>query len=88
MNTSKNLNGFRYYRGEVSDEVKAADTLNISSSGSLTSNTNSATTETYRTKDSLGNCYSRSIASAAQVLTSVVDGRGCQVGRDGDDGDR
>ena len=85
---SKNLNGFRYYHSNVSDEVNAADTLNINSSGALTGNSNSKTTETYRTKNSLGNCYSRSIAASAQVLTSVTDGQGCPAEHDRDDDER
>ena len=75
---SKGLNGFSLYQSNVSNEVNATDTLNLNSSGALTSNINSHTTQAYRANNSSGYCYSRTIAATAQVLTSVVDGKGCQ----------
>jgi len=36
-----------------------------------------STTSSYLSKDSIGDCFSRSLASVNQVLTSVTDGKGC-----------
>ncbi len=84
---SKGLNGFSFYHSDLSNEVNATDTLGFNASGASTGPSNSRTTQTYRSKNSSGTCYSRTIAAAAQVLTSVVDGRGCQRGDErGDDG--
>ena len=80
VNESKSLDGFRYYHSTLSNVVNAADTLGFSTSGALVSKTNSHTTQTYRTRNSLGYCYSRSIAASAQVLTSVTNGQGCREG--------
>ena len=80
IHESKSLDGFRYYHSNLSNEVNAADTLSFSTSGALINKTNSHTTQTYRTKNSLGYCYSRSIAASAQVLTSVKGGQGCREG--------
>ncbi len=80
IHESKSLDGFRYYYSNLSNEVNAADTLSFSTSGALINKTNSHATQTYRTKNSLGYCYSRSIAANAQVLTSVKDGQGCREG--------
>jgi hypothetical protein len=38
-----------------------------------------ASSQRYFSKDSAGHCYSRAIAAAGGVLTSLVDGQGCPV---------
>jgi hypothetical protein len=78
VSESKSLNGLRYYDSNLSNEVNATDTLDINSSGSLTGNTGSKTSQTYAANDSSGNCYSRTITAVTQVLTSVEDGTNCQ----------
>ncbi len=61
----------------LDNEVKTTDTLLLSPSFSVTGNTGAQSTQSYRTSDSGGGCYSRTIASRAQKLTAVNDGRGC-----------
>lgn len=61
----------------LDNEVKSADTLYLSPSFSVTGNTGAQSTQSYRTSDSSGGCYSRTIASQAQKLTAVNDGRSC-----------
>jgi Peptide N-acetyl-beta-D-glucosaminyl asparaginase amidase A len=78
VSESKNLNGFRFYDSNLSNEVNATDTLNITSGGALAGNSGSKTTQTYSSNDSLGNCYNRTITAVAQALTSVEDGHGCK----------
>jgi Peptide N-acetyl-beta-D-glucosaminyl asparaginase amidase A len=75
---SKSLNGFKFYDSNLSNEVNATDTLDISSSGALTGHTGSKTTQTYSADDSSGHCYSRTITAEAQVLTSVENGKDCK----------
>ena len=75
---SKGLNGFMFYHNKTSNEVDATDTLGFSSSGASTGPTNSHTTQMYRAKNSLGQCYSRTLEASGQALAAVVDGKGCQ----------
>ncbi len=82
---SKSLNGFKFFDSNLSNEVNSTDTLGFNSSGALLGHTGSQATQTYRTKDSFGHCFSRTITAAGQVLTSVSDGEGCK--RDGGEGD-
>lgn len=83
---SKSLNGFSYDEKKVSDAVNTTDTLGFSSSGALIGPSGSQSMETYRAKDSSGQCYSRTITAAAQKLTAVTDGQGCK--QDGDQHDK
>ena len=78
VSESKSLNGLKFFDSNLSNEVNATDTLNITSSGALAGNSGSKTTQTFSANDSLGNCFSRTITAAAQVLTSVEDGNGCK----------
>ncbi len=71
------LNGFKLFGRNVNEEVNSTDTLNFDSSFNLISTTGSATTGSYKAKDSLGDCYSRTLTAASQKLTSVSDGSGC-----------
>lgn len=59
------------------NEVHATDTLNWNSNGAFLGPAGSQTTQTYRLHDSVGHCYDRTITAAAQKLTSVTDGPGC-----------
>jgi hypothetical protein len=62
----------------LSNHVHATDTLNWDSSGNFLGPTGSNTTQTYRLHGSRGLCWDRTISAAAQVLTSVTDGPGCE----------
>jgi hypothetical protein len=61
----------------LENEVHSADTLFLSSGFAITGNTGSQTTQTYRLHTSSGDCWDRTIGAAAQKLTSVTDGPGC-----------
>ena len=61
----------------VSNPVSPSDTFEFDSSGNVTGNTGQANTQTYKTKDSTGYCYSRTLTAAGGVLTGVVKGQGC-----------
>ena len=61
-----------------SNHVHAMDTLNWNASGAFLGPTGSKTTQTYRLHNASGGCYDRTITAAAQKLTSVVDGPGCE----------
>jgi hypothetical protein len=78
ISESKSLNGFKFYNSSLSNEVNAADTLNVNSSGALTGNSGSKTTQSYNASDTLGHCFSRTVTAVQQVLTSVDDGKGCR----------
>lgn len=69
------LFGFDLYNNHVREEVNTTDTLTFNANGSLTKAGSS--TASYRSHDSLGNCYSRRLTQANQVLTAVTDGQGC-----------
>jgi Peptide N-acetyl-beta-D-glucosaminyl asparaginase amidase A len=73
------LNGFSLYSSELSNRVNSTDVLDVSSGFSITGNSGSKSSQTYTWKDSRGGCYSRTIASEAQVLTSVTNDRGCSM---------
>lgn len=71
------FNWFPLYSSTLNNEVNSSDTLNFDSSGNFTGNTGSQSTGTYTWKDSRSGCYSRTITSKQQVLTSVKNGPGC-----------
>lgn len=74
---STSLNGEGAITSSVSEQDQAADTLLFDSNFNLVGNQNSTATQTYVGRNSLGQCYSRTITASAQVLTSVTDGQGC-----------
>jgi hypothetical protein len=78
INESKTLNGVRFYDSKLSNEVKATDALSFNASGAFLGPSGTQTTQTYRAKDTLGHCYSRTLTAAAQNLTSVIDGASCE----------
>ena len=77
MNTSQQVNRFRAYESNVSNEVKAADTLTFDANFNVTGSTGTKTTQTYRFHDSFGHCYDRTLTAANHVLTNVSGGYGC-----------
>lgn len=77
VRSSQNINGFRVFESGLDNEVNATDTLSFDSSGNFLGPQDSMTTQTYRSSDSLGNCYSRTLTASAQKLSSVTDSQGC-----------
>ncbi|HEY6348403.1 MAG TPA: hypothetical protein VI636_03235, partial [Candidatus Angelobacter sp.] len=69
----------------VSNTVSPSDTLLFDSSFNITGHQNQASTQRYFTKDSTGECFSRTITAANGLLTTITDGAGCG---DRDDEDR
>jgi hypothetical protein len=61
----------------LKDRVTTTDTLNFNASGVFTGNSNQSSAQDYFGSNSTGYCYSRDITAAANVLTSITDGIGC-----------
>jgi Peptide N-acetyl-beta-D-glucosaminyl asparaginase amidase A len=77
------LEGFPIFHSSVSNEVTPADTalFVLTPNGyALGQNSNQSSKQTYVYNDSLGNCYSRTLTAAANVLTGVKDGVSCNHG--------
>jgi hypothetical protein len=62
----------------ISNTVTPSDTRLFDSSGNATGSTGQQSAQTYFSHDSTGACFSRTITADTGVLTSVVDGQGCQ----------
>jgi hypothetical protein len=77
INTAQQVNRYRAYESHLSNEVKAADTLNFDANFNVTGTTGSKTTQTYRFHDSFGHCYDRTLTAANHVLTNVSGGHEC-----------
>ena len=77
LSETDTLNGFPLFKSDKQEQVIATDTLNFNASGNLTAAGTGKSTASYQADDSLGNCYSRSLASVNHVLTAVTDGKGC-----------
>jgi peptide N-acetyl-beta-D-glucosaminyl asparaginase amidase A len=61
----------------LSNEVQAADVLKFDASGNFLGPSRSLTTQSYRARDTDGDCYSRTLRAQAQKLVAVHDGAGC-----------
>ena len=61
----------------LSNEVRAADTLSYDASGNFLGPSGSQTTQSYRSQDADGRCYSRTLTAQAQKLVAV-SGAGCE----------
>ena len=70
-------NGQAINFGLVQNRVTTTDTLNFDSSGNFTGNTNQSSAQNYFASDSTGYCYSRDLTAAANVLTGITNGQGC-----------
>jgi hypothetical protein len=68
----------------LDEEVKSTDTLLLSPSFSITGNSGAVATHSYRSTDSSGRCYSRTLTAQMQKLTAVQGGGDCG----GDDAQR
>jgi hypothetical protein len=70
-------NGQALNFGLVQNRVTTTDTLNFDSSGNFTGNTNQSSAQNYFASDSTGYCYSRDLTAAANALTGITNGQGC-----------
>jgi len=61
----------------LQDRVTTTDALDFSPSFSITGNQNQSSAQDYFASDSSGYCYSRDLTAAANVLTSITNGKGC-----------
>ena len=79
-NETDSLEGFPLFHSSVSNEVTSGDTATFVASPtgfSLGPNTGQSSKQTFVYKDTLGNCYSRELQAANNILNSVTDGQGC-----------
>ena len=74
---AQGLFGFPLYSSSVDEVENSTDTDNFDANFNFLGNTGSNTSQSYNGRNSLGGCYSRTITAAAQVLTSVTTGQGC-----------
>lgn len=82
-NETDTLEGLPIFRSSVSNEVSSGDTATFVASPtgfSLGPNSGQSSKQTYVYKDSLGNCYSRTLTAANNALTDVKDRAACQHG--------
>jgi hypothetical protein len=77
---AKTLNNFPIYESNSQEQVSSKDTLQYDANFNLTAAGVGKSSASYLSNDSLGDCYSRSLTAANQVLTSVTDGKGCHQG--------
>src|SRR5207237_6402889 len=69
--------GARNEESSLENEVRATDTLNFDAAGNFLGPSGSMTTQSYRSQDSSGGCYGRTLKAQAKKLLSVSDGGGC-----------
>jgi hypothetical protein len=62
----------------VSNTVAPTDTLLFDANFNITGGQGQASSQNYFSTDSTGACFSRSIAAAGGILTSITDGEGCK----------
>lgn len=70
--------GFPTSSSQLNNQVHATDTLSYDSGLNFLGNSGSKTSQSYLMKGKRGECYSRTLAAANQVLLSVDDGAGCR----------
>lgn len=80
-NDSTSLDGFPLDSHNVSNEVKAADTLAVSAAGVFSGPTDTKTTQTFTENSAHEGCYSRTLTAVQNVLTKVTNGQGCPAHR-------
>ena len=66
----------------VSNSVAPTDTLLFDANFRITGSRGQANSQRYFSTDSTGACFSRSIAAAGGILTSITDGEGCKSHND------
>jgi hypothetical protein len=75
---TKALNGFPLFESNNQEQVLSKDTLSFNSAQQFTGAAGNASAS-FQSNDTLGNCFSRSLTAANQVLTSVNDGKACPL---------
>lgn len=78
VNELRSINGFPLSTSSLNNEVTATDTLNWDSNGNFLGSSGAKTSQSYKWKNSFGDCYSRTLNAANQKLVSVKDGIGCE----------
>jgi hypothetical protein len=78
VSESLRTDGFDLYVRKSSNEVHATDTLNYDSSFNPLGNTGSKTSQTFEQQNDAGECYSRELVAAAQMLVSIDTGAACR----------
>ena len=77
-NQATTLNGLQLSFGDATEQVSSSDTLNYNSTQTaVTSVGPTASSASYVSKDSSGNCYNSSLASVNRVLTEASSKTGC-----------
>lgn len=66
----------------VTNTVAPTDTLLFDANFNITGGQGQASSQHYFSTDSTGACFSRSIAAAGGILTSITDGEGCNAHHD------
>ncbi|WP_158942109.1 peptide-N4-asparagine amidase [Granulicella sp. S190] len=74
---AKSLNSFSIFQSNSQEQVVSKDVLQFDANFNVTAPGVGSSSASYRSNDSLGDCYSRSLTAADQKLTSVTDGKGC-----------
>ncbi|MBB5318518.1 peptide-N4-asparagine amidase [Tunturibacter empetritectus] len=74
---AKSLNGFSLFQSNSQEQVVSKDTLQFNPDFTVSAPGVGSSSASYRSNDSLGDCYSRSLTAADQKLTSITDGKGC-----------
>jgi Peptide N-acetyl-beta-D-glucosaminyl asparaginase amidase A len=78
---SETFEGFPIFQSSASNELTSGDTATFVASPtgfSLGPNSGQTSKQTYIFKDSLGNCYSRTLTAANNELTAVADQKECR----------
>jgi hypothetical protein len=82
VSESMAINGFPIASSDTVEQVKSSDTLVYNSTLSAVNAVGPTSSSAgYISKDSTGNCWSRSLTSQDRVLTSVQDGKSCPAKR-------
>jgi hypothetical protein len=76
--TDLKINGHEIFTKEYKEQVDSTDKLQFDASFNLTAAGVGHSSASYTSKDSLGNCYSRSLTAANQKLTTVIDDANCK----------
>jgi hypothetical protein len=77
---TKSFEGWPYFQENTSEEVAAQNTQNYDTSLNFTGNTNTSSKASYFTHNSDGYCYSRTLNSTNNALSSYQDGQVCEHG--------
>jgi hypothetical protein len=76
LNRKDHTNGSAVFTSTENNHVQSQDALAVDASGNLTVKPSSS--QSFLFQDSKGDCFSRTLTSAQNVLTAVTDGQGCK----------